>query len=128
MLGHNDVVATVPVADMGRARKFYEDVLGLVLEGTMEDLLTTYRAGDSRVFVYKTISPNTTRTVVATWAVDDNIELLVQELLNKGVSFEPFEKEGFEKQDNLYHSKGMKVALFKDPDGNKLSLFQVNAA
>jgi len=126
MLGHNDVVATVPVSDMGRARKFYENVLGLILDGTMGDLLTIYRAGDTRVFVYKTILPITSGIIVATWAVDDNIEQLAKELLAKGVVFEDFEKEGFHKKGDIYLSGGFKVALFNDPDGNRLSLFQID--
>lgn len=128
MLGHNDVVATIPVSDMGRARQFYEGALGLILEGTMGDLLTTYRAGDTRVFVYKTILPIVSGMVVATWAVEDNIEQLAEELLAKGVTLVEFEKEGFSKKGNIYVSQGFKVCLFQDPDGNRLNLFQIDAA
>lgn len=124
MLGHNDVVATIPVSDMTRARKFYEDSLGLILDGTMGDLVTTYRAGDTRIFVYKTINPISAQTVVATWAVDDNLELIIEELKGKGITFEHFEKEGFTRDGDLYHGNNFKVALFRDPDGNILSLFQ----
>ncbi len=126
MLGHNDVVATIPVSDMGRAQKFYEGKLGLIPDGTMGDLLTIYRAGDTRVFVYKTILPIVSGMVVATWAVEDNIEQLAQELLDKGVTLVDFEKEGFDKSGNIYVSQGFKVCLFQDPDGNRLNLFQID--
>ena len=124
MLGHNDVVATIPVSDMGRARKFYENTLGLILDGTMGDLVTTYKAGDTKIFVYKTINPLSAKTIVATWSVEDDLELLMSELKDKGVLFEHFEKEGFERDGDLYRGDGFKVALFRDPDGNMLTLFQ----
>lgn len=124
MLAHNDVVATIPVHDMGRARQFYEGILGLVVVEIMDDLMTIYRAGDTRIFIYKTVNPINSLTVVATWAVDDSIELLVDELQKKGITFEHFKKDGFEPRGNLYYADGIKVALFKDPDGNMLSLFQ----
>lgn len=124
MLGHNDVVATIPVSDMGRARKFYEDRLGLILDGTIGAVATVYRAGDTRIFVYQTVNPISAQTIVATWAVDDNLELIVSELKAKGITFEHFEKEGFDRDGDIYHADRFKVALFRDPDGNMLSLFQ----
>jgi catechol 2,3-dioxygenase-like lactoylglutathione lyase family enzyme len=124
MLGHNDVVATIPVSDMGRAREFYEGKLGLILDGTIGAVATVYRAGDTRIFVYQTINPISAQTIVATWAVDDNLELIVSELKAKGITFEYFEREGFVREGDIYRADGFKVALFRDPDGSMLSLFQ----
>jgi catechol 2,3-dioxygenase-like lactoylglutathione lyase family enzyme len=124
MLGHNDVIATIPVSDLGRSRKFYEDKLGLVALGMIGDECVTYGAGDTRIFMYQTIAPITAHTIVATWAVDDILETLVEELSEKGITFEHFEKEGFKPQGNVYHTDSFKVALLRDPDGNMLSLFQ----
>lgn len=123
MLGHNDVVATIPVVDMKKSRKFYEDVLGLVPTGTIADLAITYNAGDTQIFVYEASHP-VTPSVVATWAVEDEIELLVAGLKDKGIVFEQFEREGFEPHGDIYQAASFKVAVFKDPDGNMLSLYQ----
>lgn len=128
MLSQNDVIATIPVSDLGRARKFYEDTLGLYLEGITNDLFATYRTGDTKVIVYETTSPVGGDVVVATWAVEDNIEQLAQELLDKGVVFTDIEIEGFEKKGNIFVSRGFKSTLFKDPDGNRLTLFQIDFA
>lgn len=124
MLAHNDVIATIPVSNLERSRKFYEEKLGLAAESTIGDYCVTYRAGDTRIFVYKTILPVAGQTIVATWAVEDMIESLVAGLKEKGISFEIFEKEGFVREGDIYRTDSFKVALFKDPDGNMLTLFQ----
>ena len=124
MLGHNDVIATIPVLDMQRARVFYEDTLGLALEKTTGDYSFTFRAGDTRIVLYKAIAMPITPTVVATWAVEDMLEAMVLEMRDKGVEFEHFEKEGFIRTGDIYQAEGFKCALFKDPDGNLLTLFQ----
>jgi hypothetical protein len=74
--------------------------------------------------VYQTINPISAQTIVATWAVDDNLELIVSELKAKGIVFEYFEREGFVREGDIYRADGFKVALFRDPDGSMLSLFQ----
>lgn len=124
MLAHNDVIATISVSDLTRSRAFYEDKLGLVVESTIDDYCVRYRAGDTFVFVYQTANPIIAPAIVATWAVEDLIETVVAELGARGVTFEHFEKEGFVRNGDIYRAKTFKVALFKDPDGNMLSLFQ----
>ena len=126
MLGHNDVIATIPVSDLTRSRAFYEEKLGLILENTIGDYCVRYRAGDTSVFIYKSINPLAAQTIVATWAVDDILESLVAELRDKGITFEHFEKEGFIGEGDIYRTDSFKVAIFKDPDGNMLSLFQAH--
>ena len=124
MLAHNDVIATIPVTDLARSRKFYEEKLGLVSESTIGDYCVTYRAGDTRVFIYRSSIPLAAQTIVATWAVEDMLESLVAEMRDKGVEFEHFEREGFVREGDVYQAEGFKVALFKDPDGNMMTLFQ----
>ena len=126
MLSQNDVIATIPVSDLTRSRRFYEDRLGLVPESLIGDYCVTYRAGDTRVFIYKSINPISAQTIVATWAVEDMLESLVAELQGKGISFERIEKEGFVREGDVYRAENFKVALFKDPDGNMMTLFQPN--
>jgi catechol 2,3-dioxygenase-like lactoylglutathione lyase family enzyme len=125
MLGHNDAIATIAVQDMARARKFYENTLGLEKESAMGDEVTTYRAGDTKVFVYKSDLAGGYDATVATWTVNDHIEDIVRELHEHGVEFEHYEDmEGVELQGDLHVSEGMKAAWFKDPDGNILCMVQ----
>lgn len=124
MLGHNDAIATIAVQDMARARKFYEDTLGLEKESALGDEVTTYRAGDTKVFVYKSDMAGGYDATVATWTVDDHIEDLVQELAAHGVIFEHYDMPDMKVTGDIHVNGNMKCAWFKDPDGNILCLVQ----
>ena len=127
MLAHNDIVATIAVSDMAKARNFYENQLGLKLEDTMGDGITTYKAGDSRVFVYKSDRAGDSKATVATWAVEDHIEDMVSELQQNGISFVHFDMRGVSRKGDIHVTEtGMKAAWFKDPDGNILCLVQTD--
>jgi catechol 2,3-dioxygenase-like lactoylglutathione lyase family enzyme len=126
MLAHNDVIANIPVSSLARAHDFYAGKLGLVVETRMEDYCVVYRAGDTRVFIHQNENPVISNSVVATWAVEDMLESLVAELQGNGIVFERIEKEGFVSEGDIYRTEGFKCALFKDPDGNLLALYQPN--
>ena len=122
MLGSAELVAFVASADTGRARRFYEGVLGLhfVSDDGFALVLdangTTLRVAKVREF---TPAPFT----VLGWKVA-NIARTISELENRGVQFERF---GFLQQDAMgvwIAPSGDKVAWFKDPDGNLLSITQ----
>lgn len=126
MLGHNDVIATIPVTDLERSRKFYEEKLGLSVDTLMGDYCVLYKAGDTRVFVYQSDVPFSAGSVVATWAVEDFLESLVDELQGKGVVFKTFARKEFVAEGVIQNADGFKCAVFNDPDGHVLSLFQPN--
>ncbi len=124
MLSQNDVIATIPVTDLVRSRKFYEEKLGLVVDTVMGDYCVLYRTGDTRVFVYQLDGTFSAGSVVATWAVEDLLETLVEELQDKGIIFETFARKEFVPDGVIQYADGFKCAVFKDPDGHLLSLFQ----
>ena len=126
MLGQNDVIATIPVSNLGRSRKFYEEKLELVVDTLIGDYCVLYKAGDTRVFVYQSDTPFLTGSVVATWAVEDFLETLVAEMEAKGIVFEIFARKEFVAEGVIQIADGFKCAVFKDPDGHFLSLFQPN--
>jgi catechol 2,3-dioxygenase-like lactoylglutathione lyase family enzyme len=126
MLSENDVIATIPVSDLPRSRKFYEEKLGLVVDTLMGDYCVLYNTGDTRVFVYQSDDPFTPGSVVATWAVEDLLETLVAELQDKGIVFQTFARKEFVAEGVIQYADGFKCAVFKDPDGHLLSLFQPN--
>ena len=64
----------------------------------------------------------TSKATAATWPVGADIESLVQALKDKGVAFEHYDFPGMARQGDLHVAGGMKVAWFKDPDGNIHSL------
>ncbi len=120
MLAHSPIVAFVATTDPSRAKAFYRDVLGLLLISEDEYALVFDAHGTMlRVAIVNEIvlAPYT----VLGWQVDD-IDATVRGLSAKGVKFERY---AWMEQDDLSiwsAPSGAKVAWFKDPGGNLLSV------
>ena len=127
MLGKADATPMIAVKDIDRARKFYEETLGLDTKPTMEGEILEVRTGDTLINVYKSEFAGTNKATALTFDVDD-IEAEVRALKDKGIFFEQYDMPGLEKQGDLYVAEGMKTTWFKDPDGNILSLFEGKAS
>jgi len=125
-LGGYRVVASLAVSDMNEARAFYEGKLGLIV-GTDSGDNVAYRCGEgTSIHVY--LSPDSTGKSTATlvgWYVDD-AERVVDELVTTGVSFEHYDEGPIvtDEKGIATFEGGAKVAYFKDPDGNTLSVAQ----
>ncbi|MFZ0817031.1 MAG: VOC family protein [Candidatus Sulfotelmatobacter sp.] len=123
MLGSIDIVAFVPTQDSEKARAFYEDVLGLRFVKD-DGFALVLDANGIMVRIAKVPPPFTpVPFTILGWQVSD-IEKVAEGLQDKGVHFERF---GFFEQDKLgiwTAPSGDKVAWFKDPDGNILSVSQ----
>ena len=122
MLGNTDAVANVAVKDLARARKFYEETLGLTVRHTMEDHVVVYKSGASALNVYVSEYAGTNRATAVTWAVGDALDKIVGALRAKGVTFEHYDMPGTKREGDIHVSGDMRVAWFKDPDGNILNL------
>ncbi|HEX5777628.1 MAG TPA: VOC family protein [Xanthobacteraceae bacterium] len=120
MLANKDVAANIPVKDMAKAKKFYEDTLGLKEVGRFGDEVVTFRSGKSDILVYRSEFAGTNKATAMTWTLGDDIDKTVKELKSKGVSFEHYDMPGLKLDGDVYVGDGMKVAWFKDPDGNTL--------
>lgn len=123
MLGATNIVAFVPTRDAEKARAFYEGVLGLrfVKDDGFAMVLDANGIMIRVANVGKEFAP--ALFTILGWQVSE-IESVVRGLTEKGVRFEIF---GFFKQDELgiwTAPTGDKVAWFKDPDGNILSVSQ----
>ena len=90
MLADKDVAANIAVKDMARAQKFYEGTLGLKETGRMGEDVTSYRSGNSAVFVYRSEFAGTNKATCMTWTVGDDVESVVHALKSKGVAFEHY--------------------------------------
>jgi catechol 2,3-dioxygenase-like lactoylglutathione lyase family enzyme len=122
MLAGDDLIAFVTTADRGSARAFYADTLGLPLEDESPFALV-FRANGTmlRVAIAEAVVP--APYTVLGWAVAD-IGARVRELSARGVVFERY--DGMEQDElGVWRSPGgARIAWFKDPDGNTLSLTQ----
>jgi catechol 2,3-dioxygenase-like lactoylglutathione lyase family enzyme len=120
MLGSCNIVAFVPITDGDRARAFYEGALGLRFVKD-DGFALVFEANGIMVRAAKMKEVTPAQFTILGWQVS-GIEKLAAGLQGKGVQFERY---GFLKQDELgiwTAPTGDKVAWFKDPDGNVLSL------
>ena len=122
MLGSTDIVAFVAITDAEKSRAFYEGVLGLSFVKD-DGFALVFNANGIIIRAAKMKEFTPAQFTVLGWQVSQ-IEDMVRALRKKGVKFEIF---GFFKQDELgiwTAPTGDKVAWFKDPDGNILSISQ----
>ncbi|MFZ0806497.1 MAG: VOC family protein [Candidatus Sulfotelmatobacter sp.] len=120
MLGSTDIVAFVSITDADKARAFYEGVLGLRFVKD-DGFALVFDAHGIMVRAAKMKEVKPAQVTVLGWQVKD-LAAVAAALRDKGVRFELF---GFLKQDELgiwTAPTGDKVAWFKDPDGNILSI------
>jgi catechol 2,3-dioxygenase-like lactoylglutathione lyase family enzyme len=123
MIGKADATPMIAVRDLDRARKFYEDTLGLETRDAMGGEVLTMKSGDTLINVYRSEFAGTNQATALTFDVQD-IDSEVRDLKEKGVFFEHYDMPGLDRQGDVYVAQGMKTAWFKDPDGNILSLFE----
>jgi hypothetical protein len=57
-----------------------------------------------------------------TWSVGDELEDIVSKLKAKGVKFEHYDMPQMTRKGDIHIAGDMKVAWFKDPDGNILNV------
>ncbi len=123
MLGRTNATPMVAVKDLDRARKFYEDKLGLKAKDEWGGVGVTLKSGDTAINVYRSEFAGTNKATTLTFDVDD-IDKEVGELREKGIFFEHYDVPGLERKGDLHVAEGFKTAWFKDPDGNILSLVE----
>jgi catechol 2,3-dioxygenase-like lactoylglutathione lyase family enzyme len=124
MLGKADATPMIAVKDLDRARRFYEDTLGLTTKEEWGGEGMTMESGGTLINIYKSEFAGTNRATALTFQVDD-AEKEVDELKGKGIFFEHYDLPGLEPRGDLYvGEKGFKTAWFKDPDGNILSMIE----
>ena len=122
MLSDKDAAANIAVKDLQVAKKFYEDTLGLKQAGAEGDELVVYKSGNTMLNVYRSQYAGTNKATAVTWAVGDDVEGIVRALRAKGVGFEHYDMPDMKREGDLHVAGDMKIAWFKDPDGNILNI------
>ena len=109
----------VRITDPERARRFYEQVLGLTFEYE-NPYVSVFRSGDTTIIAQRVKEVVPIASTVLGWEVQD-IEKVAAFLRDRGVVFENYPHMD---QDSLgiWKSPAGKVAWFKDPDGNVLAV------
>lgn len=122
VLGSQELVAFVATRDPSRAKEFYRDTLGLPLVSEDEFALVFDTAG-TMLRVTRVQEVAAAKYTVLGWRVADIVRTATN-LQTAGITFERY--LGMQ-QDELGIWKspsGARVAWFKDPDGNTLSITQ----
>jgi catechol 2,3-dioxygenase-like lactoylglutathione lyase family enzyme len=122
MLGNKDAVANIAVKNLDTAKKFYEDTLGLTPVGAEDQEVIVFKSGNSTVYVYQSQYAGTNKATAVTWVVNEDVEGIVQQLKAKGITFEHYDMPGITRDGDVHIAGDMKVAWFKDPDGNILNI------
>ncbi len=115
----------IPVKDLQEARRFYENTLGVTPVREDEEFLE-YRTGDSRFGIYPDQeAAGSAQHTLGSFMVED-IEATVTELRSRDVTFEEYDMPGLKTENGIAQSGDAKVAFFRDPDGNILSVVEQN--
>ena len=123
MLQNADVYPTLPAIDIKRARKFYEETLGLkVVREDPSPGIQLKAANGTGLYIYQRGATKADHTV-ASFTVKD-VEAEVKELKAKGVKFEEYDmpEMGIKTVNGIATMDGMKGAWFKDTEGNILGI------
>jgi catechol 2,3-dioxygenase-like lactoylglutathione lyase family enzyme len=119
------VGAVIAVSDLDRARRFYEERLGLVPGEQDEQGVRYFCAEGTSIFVY--LQPGNAGASAATlagWAVDD-LDETMDDLRSRGVTFEHYDQPGIKTDERAVFDAGdFRAAWIKDPDGNTMAITQ----
>jgi catechol 2,3-dioxygenase-like lactoylglutathione lyase family enzyme len=119
MLTNKQPVATIAVKDLATARRFYEEKLGLKpSSGPHEPTTITYQGGEASLFVYQSDTAGTNQATAVTWVAGDQVDETVRSLRKNAVAFESYDMPGGSKEGDVYVLGAVRIAWFKDPDGN----------
>jgi catechol 2,3-dioxygenase-like lactoylglutathione lyase family enzyme len=116
------LVAFAGATDLGRAREFYEGVLGLPLV-SQDGFACVFRAGDTQLRVTKVAEVARAPYTLLGWKVPD-IQAAIGELAGRGVEFQRYEGMTQDELGVWSAPSGTRVAWFRDPDGNTLAIHQ----
>ena len=121
MLTDHRAYATIPAADMTRAKSWYRDKLGLI--PAMEDEMgCMYRLGGGTSFLlYPTPNAGQAPNTLLSFATDD-VEAEVQDLRRHGVTFEDYDMPGLNTVNGVATMGKFHAAWFRDSEGNILAV------
>jgi predicted enzyme related to lactoylglutathione lyase len=113
----------VPVSDLGRARRFYGEALGLEPQGAAGDGTVLFTCASGAIGLVQKPVPDPATHTTASFEVED-IGETIADLTRRGIRFEDYDLPGLKTVDKVCVLGGEKAAWFKDPDGNILCLHE----
>ena len=123
MLKDAPIVPYIPASDIPRARRFFEQKVGLVPKEEVAGGVVYECGNGSWIFLYQSEGAGTSRASQAFWQVQD-VEAEVRDLQSRGVTFEEYDSPGIKTVNGVADMGGTKGAWFKDSEGNIMAIIQ----
>jgi catechol 2,3-dioxygenase-like lactoylglutathione lyase family enzyme len=123
VLATAQVSCLLPVKDLARARRFYEDALGLEPLGAKPDGKFVYRCGGTELALFPKPEGTKAEHTVLSFKVDD-IGAAIAQLKARGVRFADSDLPGLKTVEHVCVLGSEKAAWFEDPEGNILCLHE----
>jgi len=125
MIKDSKAFSSFAVNDLKKAKAFYGETLGLGIAETPEGL-ELHLAGGNRVFLYPKPNHTPASFTVLNFPVK-NIEEAVDQLVELGLRLEQYDLPDLKTDKRgIARGPGPKIAWFKDPAGNILSVLEVD--
>jgi catechol 2,3-dioxygenase-like lactoylglutathione lyase family enzyme len=125
MFKNTKAFSSFSVNDLQKAKEFYAKTLGLEVKDNPMGLIELHIAGSNNIMVYPKPNHEAATYTVLNFPVDD-IDRAVDELTAKGIAFEQYSELKTDEKGISRGPNGPKIAWFKDPAGNILSVLQTN--
>ena len=123
MLQDAPMYAYIPAKDLARARKFYEEKVGLkASQQTNGGVVYEFGKGTA-AFLYPTPNAGTSQASQAFWSVED-VDAEIVALKARGVVFEHYDMPGERSPQGAITAGGAKAAWFKDSEGNIMAVIE----
>jgi catechol-2,3-dioxygenase len=123
MLANHPIDVMLLGSDLGVAKEFYGERIGLEVLLESDDFVTFRCGGDSRLVVTKSTTGTSEEQTKASWRVDD-IAAEVSELRSRGVEIREYDEEWLKTVDGVADVGFALAAWFIDPSGNILGLLE----
>lgn len=117
------VTCMLPVKDLARARRFYEQQLQLVPLGARPDGKFVYQCGGVEIALFPKAEGTKAEHTALSFRVGD-IAAAIAELKARGVVFDDYDLPDLRTVDNVCVLGSEKAAWFRDPEGNILCLHE----
>lgn len=128
MFKNTKAISGFSVDDLEKARRFYNQILGVDIREEDGMGLTLQLTGGTNIFIYPKENHQPATFTILNFMVDD-IDSTIEDMSSNGVHFEQYNDENLPQDEKgvlrgLRAGHGPDIAWFKDPAGNILSIIQ----
>jgi catechol 2,3-dioxygenase-like lactoylglutathione lyase family enzyme len=125
MLSDSEIYAVLPASDLGRARTFYQEKLGLEPVEERSDGLIYQAKGGPKFLLYETQFAGTAQNTAMNFVTGD-LDAEMSDLRSRGVTFEDYDFPGLKTENGVAEYDGGRGGWFKDSEGNILALGEMS--